>query len=77
MKYFALALCFVLTGCDGGLTKAQPDGSSKQTQPNNSKYGSDLYTLLCLNGVEYMRFGSSSPTPKYNLDGTLVPCEFK
>jgi hypothetical protein len=73
MKYFALALCFMLSGCDGD-AQSQPDGTTKQLDPTKAKYGREQFTLICVNHVEYMRFGNSSPVPKYNLDGTLVPC---
>ena len=77
MKYALVILAaLALAGCDGdAITRA--DGTTQRTGNDKAKYGAEAFTLLCINGVEYMRFGNASATPKYNIDGTLVPCEFE
>lgn len=77
MKYtFAILLALALAGCDGS-TQTRPDGSTVPLDSTKSKYGRESFTLLCVNNVEYLLFYKKAITPKYNLDGTLVPCEQK
>lgn len=77
MKFALVILAaLAMAGCDGGAI-TRPDGTVSKTNEHKAKYGAEAFTLLCINGVEYMRFGNASATPKYNIDGTLVPCEFE
>lgn len=72
MKYFALALCFMLVGC-GESTKSGPAPSqSDMPAISHGEYRDGLssvvyYSLVCIDGITYIVLGNGI-SPKYTSD---------
>ena len=81
MKYFALALCFMLAGC-GDTTQSVPTTSFETDSPKiahgtyKHNVVSDLigYSLVCIDGITYV-LAANGIAPKYTRSAQLQTCE--
>lgn len=81
MRYFALALCFMLAGC-GEPTQSGPATGYELDMPKiaHGKYTEGTtadvigYSLVCIDGITYI-LASTGIAPKYTRGAQLQTCE--